>query len=220
MDDWAAVDAYLTGTLVDEDPDLVAAREAGRAAGLPAIEVSPLQGKLLALLCTMTGARRVLEFGTLAGYSALWFARAVGPEGHVTTLELDPVHAAVARENLARAGVAHRVDVHEGPAAETARALVDAGTEPYDLVFIDADKPGNSRYLELAVALSRPGTVVVVDNVVRAAAVADAGSDDPRVQGSRAVLDAMAAHPRLEATALQTVGSKGWDGFALAVVTD
>lgn len=220
MDDWAAVDAYLTGTLVDEDADLVAAREAGRAAGLPAIEVSPLQGKLLALLCTMTGARRVLEFGTLAGYSALWFARAVGPGGHVTTLELDPAHAAVARENLARAGVAHRVDVHEGPAAETARALVDAGTEPYDLVFIDADKPGNSRYLELAVALSRPGTVVVVDNVVRAGAVADAGSDDPRVQGSRAVLDAMAAHPRLEATALQTVGSKGWDGFALAVVTD
>lgn len=217
--DWAAVDEYLVATLVDEDPSLAAARDHGRAAGLPAIEVAPTQGKLLALLCTMTRARRVLEFGTLAGYSALWFARAVGPEGHVTTLELDPAHAAVARDNLARAGVAHRVEVLEGPAERSAQALADAGTEPFDLVFIDADKPSNARYLEQAVALSHPGTVIVVDNVVRAGAVADAGSDDPRVLGSRRVLSALAEHPRLDATALQTVGSKGWDGFALAVVT-
>jgi predicted O-methyltransferase YrrM len=217
--DWARVDDYLVGELVHEDARLTAARDAGRAAGLPAIEVSPTQGALLALLVRISGARRVLEFGTLAGYSTLWFAEAVGPEGHVTTLEIDPAHATVARANFASAGVAHRVRLIEGPAADSAQALVDAGEEPYDLVFIDADKPSNARYLELAVALAHPGTVIVVDNVVRGGAVADPRSRDERVVGSRAVLYDLGTHPRLTATALQTVGSKGWDGFALAVVT-
>lgn len=216
---WARVDDYLVATLVGGDEAMDAAREAGRAAGLPPIEVAPNQGKLLALLCTLTGARRVLELGTLAGYSALWFARAVGPEGHVTTLELDPAHAAVARENLARAGVGHRVEVVVGPAADSLRALVAAGTEPFDLVFVDADKPSNPHYVETALALSRPGTVIVVDNVVRGGAVADPDDDSPAAVGSREVLALLGSHPRLEATALQTVGSKGWDGFALAVVT-
>jgi predicted O-methyltransferase YrrM len=216
---WARVDDYLTGELVHEDARLTAARDAGRAAGLPAIEVSPTQGALLALLVRISGARRVLEFGTLAGYSTLWFAEAVGPEGHVTTFEIDPAHAEVARSNFERAGLAHRVRLVEGPAADSAQALVDAGEEPFDLVFIDADKPSNARYLELAVELAHPGTVIVVDNVVRGGAVADPRSRDERVVGSRAVLYDLGTHPRLTATALQTVGSKGWDGLALAVVT-
>lgn len=215
---WAEVDDYLAATVVGEDETLHAVRAAGRAAGLPPIEVAPNLGRLLALLCSMTGARRVLELGTLAGYSAVWFARAVGPEGHVTSLELDPAHAAVARENLARAGVGHRVDVVVGPAAQSLRALLDAGTEPFDLVFVDADKPSNPRYLEAAVALSHRGTVIVVDNVVRGGAVADPSDTTPAVVGSREVLALLGAHPRLDATALQTVGVKGWDGFALAVV--
>jgi len=217
---WAAVEAYLVEELVAEDPALAAARDAGRAAGLPAIEVAPTEGRLLWLLCRVVGARRVLEFGTLAGYSTLWFADAVGPGGHVTTLEIDATHAAVARENFARAGVADRVRLIEGPAGDSAEALVVAGEHPFDLVFVDADKPGNARYLDLAVRLSRPGTVIVVDNVVRQGAVVDAGSQDPRVVGSREVLHALGTHPRLDATALQTVGSKGWDGFALARVRD
>ncbi|RMI14092.1 O-methyltransferase [Cellulomonas triticagri] len=218
--DWTRVDEYLVTELVAEDATLLAAREAGRAAGLPAIEVAPNQGRLLALLCRMVGARRVLEFGTLAGYSTLWFADAVGPDGHVTTLEIDPRHAEVARQNFARAGVADRVRLVEGPAAGSAQALVDAGEEPFDLVFVDADKPSNSTYVEAALALSHPGTVIVVDNVVRAGGVADADSTDERVQGSRAVLHLLGTHPRLDATALQTVGAKGWDGFALALVRD
>jgi predicted O-methyltransferase YrrM len=216
--DWTRVDDYLVAELVAEDATLLAARRAGRDAGLPAIEVAPNQGKLLALLCRVAGARRVLEFGTLAGYSTLWFADAVGPGGHVTTLELDPRHAEVARENFARAGVADRVRLIEGPAADSARGLVEAGEEPFDLVFVDADKPNNARYVHLALELSRPGTVLVVDNVVRAGAVADAGSTDERVLGSREVLHLLGTHPRLDATALQTVGAKGWDGLALALV--
>ncbi|VTR77121.1 Putative O-methyltransferase/MSMEI_4947 [Cellulomonas hominis] len=218
--EWGEVDDYLVTTVVHEDEVLAAARAAGRAAGLPAIEVAPNQAALLALLCRMSGARRVLELGTLAGYSTLWFARAVGEEGHVTTCEIDPAHAAVARANFERAGVADRVRLVEGPAADSLQALADAGEEPFDLVFIDADKPGNPRYLEAAVALSHPGTVIVVDNVVRRGGVADAASQDPAVLGSRAVLEAIGRNPRLTATALQTVGSKGWDGFALAVVGD
>jgi predicted O-methyltransferase YrrM len=218
--EWGEVDDYLVRAVVDEDEVLVAARAAGRAAGLPAIEVTPNQAALLALLCRVSGARRVLELGTLAGYSTIWFARAVGEQGHVTTLEIDPAHAAVARANFERAGVADRVRLVEGPAADSVQAMVDAGEESFDLVFIDADKPGNPRYLEAAVALSRPGTVIVVDNVVRQGAVADAASQDPSVVGSRGVLEAIGRNPRLTATALQTVGAKGWDGFALAVVGD
>ncbi len=215
---WCEVDTYFVDALAAEDEALVHARVASRAAGLPDHEVAPNQAKLLALLCQMIAARRVLEFGTLGGYSTIWLARAVGSGGHVTTLEVDPACAAVARSNVARAGVADRIAVIEGPAAETVHHLVARGTEPYDLVFIDADKPNNAIYLAAALDLSRPGTVIVGDNVVRNGAVADPASPDPRVVGSRALIDMMASDARLDATALQTVGVKGWDGFALARV--
>lgn len=214
---WDAVDRYLVDALVAEPDRVAAAREAGRSAGLPAIDVAPNQGKLLALLCQIAGAHRALEFGTLAGYSTLWLADALGPEGQVTTLEIDPAHATVARENFARAGVAHRIRLLEGPAAASMQELIRAGEPPFDLVFIDADKPNNAVYLEAALALAHPGTVIVVDNVVRDGAVLDTAGDE-RVRGTRAVIDLLGRHPRLRATAVQTVGSKGWDGFALAVV--
>jgi predicted O-methyltransferase YrrM len=215
---WQAVDAYLAEAVVHEDDVLRAAREAAHAAGLPQIEVAPNQGKFLALLCAMSGARRVLEFGTLGGYSTIWMARAVGAGGHVTTLEVDARHAEVARGNFAAAGVGERIRLIEGPAAESAAALIAGGEEPFDVVFIDADNPGNPTYLDAALQLTRPGSVIVVDNVVRGGEIVDASSTDDRVQGSRAVLEAMGADPRLEATALQTVGQKGWDGFAIGVV--
>ncbi|GAA1993277.1 O-methyltransferase [Isoptericola halotolerans] len=215
---WRDVDSHLVGELVEEDDALVGARELGRERGLPAIEVAPNQGAFLALVAQMTGARRVLELGTLAGYSTIWLARAVGPEGRVTTVELDPRHAAVARENLDRAGLAYRVDVEVGPALDVLSDLVDAGSDPYDLVFIDADKVNMAAYLELALRLTRSGSVIVGDNVVRRGAVVDPTSDDPSVLGARAFLHALGNDPRLEATALQTVGSKGWDGFAIARV--
>ena len=214
-DAWREVDAYFVQALVGEDAALAAARESVRRTTMPRAEVAPNQGRLLALLCRMAGARRVLEFGTLAGYSTTWLARAVGDGGHVTTLELEAGNAAVARENFERAGVADRVEVLVGPAVESAAKLVEAGTEPFDFVFIDADKPNNPAYLRAALALSRPGSVIVIDNVVRDGAVLDPDSTDPRVQGVRAVVADIAADDRLEATALQTVGSKGWDGFTL-----
>ena len=212
---WREVDAYFVQALVDEDAALAAARESAGRTTMPRAEVAPNQGRLLALLCRIAGARRVLEFGTLAGYSTTWLARAVGDGGHVTTLELEAGNAAVARENFERAGVADRVEVLVGPAAESAAKLVEAGTEPFDLVFIDADKPNNPAYLEASLALTRPGSVIVIDNVVRGGAVLDPDSADPRVRGVRAVVADIAADDRLEATALQTVGSKGWDGFTL-----
>lgn len=215
---WGAVDDYLADTLVHEDEVVRAAREAGRAAGLPQIEVAPNQGKLLALLCQLAGARRVLEFGTLAGYSTIWMARATGEGGHVTTLELDARHAAVARENFARAGLAQRIELIEGPALESARALIGSRTEPYDFVFIDADKPNNANYLAAAVQLTRRGSVIVVDNVIRQGEILDASSTDERVHGSRAVLELLGSDRRLDATAVQTVGLKGWDGFAIGLV--
>ena len=214
-DAWREVDAYFVQAFVGEDAALAAARESVRRTTMPRAEVAPNQGRLLALLCRMAGARRVLEFGTLAGYSTTWLARAVGDGGHVTTLELEAGNAAVARENFERAGVADRVEVLVGPAVESAAKLVEAGTEPFDFVFIDADKPNNPAYLRAALALSRPGSVIVIDNVVRDGAVLDPDSTDPRVQGVRAVVADIAADDRLEATALQTVGSKGWDGFTL-----
>ncbi|WP_159794599.1 O-methyltransferase [Puerhibacterium puerhi] len=212
---WDDVDTYLEDLLVPQDEALAAARESSARTTMPHAAVSPAQGRFLALLAQAAGARRVLELGTLAGYSTIWFARAVGPDGRVTTLELEEANAAVARENLERAGVADRVDVVVGPAAASAQRLVDDGVEAFDLVFVDADKPSNPQYLRLALELTRPGSLIVVDNVVRAGAVADAGSDDPRVLGSRRVLADVAADDRLEATVLQTVGGKGWDGFAL-----
>lgn len=214
---WEAVDTYVAD-LVAEDDVLAAANSAAAEAGLPPIQVSAAQGRLLQLLAQVQGARRILEVGTLAGYSTIWLARGLvgNPAARcLTTLEVDPRHAAVAEGNLRRAGLQDVVEVLVGPAADTLRALVADGAEPYDMVFIDADKPSNRHYVERALELTRPGSVIVVDNVVRAGAVADADSTDERVQGSRAVIDLAAADPRVEGTVLQTVGSKGYDGFLL-----
>ena len=214
--EWRAVDEYFTAELLDEDEDLVTTRTSSARTTAPHIEVAPNQGALLSLLAQMTGATRVLEFGTLAGYSTLWFARAVGEGGRVVSLELEEQNAAIARENLDRAGMGDRVDVLVGPAADSAQRLVADGVEPFDLVFIDADKPNNPLYLEAALSLTRPGAVIVIDNVVRGGAVADADSADPRVQGVRQVVRDVSSHPDLDATAIQTVGEKGWDGLLIA----
>lgn len=218
MADPAAVDSWIAAKLLGADPALDAALAANEAGGLPAIDVAPVQGKLLHLLARIAGARRILEIGTLGGYSTIWLARALPPQGRLVTLELEPHHAAVARSNLARAGVAAQCEVRVGPAAESLAALQEEGQVPFDLVFIDADKEGNPAYLRAALALSRPGTVIIVDNVVREGGVLDSASDDPRILGTRALFDAVAAEPRLSATALQTVGAKPWDGFLIALV--
>ncbi|NMO93744.1 O-methyltransferase [Actinomycetospora sp. TBRC 11914] len=214
MADASEVDAYFETTLGIGDPLLDRARERARAGGLPDIAVSPLQGAFLALLVRLTGARRVLEVGTLGGYSGTVMARALPDDGALVTLEVDPHHAEVARAVFDEAGVAGKVDVVVGRAADTLPGLEG----PFDLVFIDADKPSNPAYVRAAVDLSRAGTVIVVDNVVRGGAVADPGDTSPAVTGSREVTELIAAEPRLEATALQTVGAKGWDGFLLARV--
>ena len=216
---WSAVDAYVTDRLVPPDPDLEAALAENAAAGLPAHDVSPPQGKFLHLLARLMDARRVLEIGALGGYSTIWLARALPPQGRVVTLEFDPKHAEVARRNIARAGLAGQVDLRVGPALETLPRLQAEGAAPFDLIFIDADKPNNPAYLDWAVKLSRPGSLIIGDNVVRDGAVVDADSRDDRVQGVRAFFDRLAADPRLDATALQTVGAKGWDGFAIALVS-
>lgn len=216
-DDWAAIDSYLAELLVGDDPALTAALEANAAAGLPPIDVAPVQGKLLHLLARIRGARRILEIGTLGGYSTIWLARAVGDDGRVVTLEYEPRHAEVARANLDRAGVGERVEVRVGAALDLLPSLeVEA---PFDLVFVDADKENNPHYVRWALRLGRPGTVIVVDNVIRGGSVTNADLDDERVRGAREVLELMGADPRLDATALQTVGVKGWDGVAIAVMT-
>ncbi|MBA4247259.1 MAG: O-methyltransferase [Microbacterium sp.] len=212
---WRAVDDYFA-TLIDEDAALVAARESGARTTMPNAEVSASQGALLALLARAAGARRILEFGTLAGYSTIWLARAAGPEGRVVTFELDEGNAEIARENLVAAGVADRVEVIVGPAADGARGLVADAVDPFDLVFIDADKPSNPEYLAASLHLTHSGSLIVIDNVVRDGAVVHADSDDPRVQGVRAVVADIAADARLDATAIQTVGIKGWDGLVIA----
>ncbi|UFU03098.1 O-methyltransferase [Ruania suaedae] len=211
-----AVDDYLVGALVTEDEALLAARESATETTMPGAAVAPNQGKLLALLATMVGARRVLEIGTLAGYSTIWLARALKAGGRVVTLEVSEQNAAVARRNLDHAGVGDVVDLMLGPAAESAQRLIDTGQEPFDLVFIDADKPSNATYLRAALELTRPGSVIVLDNVVRSGRVVgpEAG-DDPDVRGVHEALALAGRDPRLDGTALQTVGSKGWDGFAL-----
>ncbi|MBJ8341524.1 O-methyltransferase [Antrihabitans sp. YC3-6] len=219
---WGDVDNYLVETLVGDDPTLTDALAANAAGGLPAIDVSPAQGKFLHLLAKSIGARRILEIGTLGGYSTIWLARAVGPDGKVVTLEYSPQHASVARANLGRAGVGDRVEVRVGAALETlpvvAADISTDGSGPFDLVFIDADKVNNSNYVNWALRLTRPGSVIVVDNVVRNGGVADRESADPNAEASRDVLELLSAEPRLEATVVQTVGSKGWDGFAYALV--
>lgn len=214
MSNWAEVDGFLNRTVVKPDDALLAAVENTRAAGMPAIEVTAGQGKLLMLLARLHGARRVLEIGTLGGFSTIWLARGIPEDGTVDTCEYEPAHAEVARRNLEAAGVGHKVTVHVGAALETLPTL----TGPYDLFFIDADKANNPHYLEWAVKLSRPGSVIVLDNVVRGGAVLDEGGDED-VRGIRKALEILGSHPRLEATALQTVGSKDWDGLALAIVT-
>ena len=193
---------------------------ANAAAGLPAIDVSPAQGKLLKLLARMCCARRILEVGTLGGYSTIWLARALPADGWLVTLELEPRHAAVARENIARDGFAAQVELRLGRPADTLAALEMERAEPFDLIFIDADKPSNPAYLRHALALARPGGIVIVDNVVRAGRVLDTSGADAAIAGTRDAFDLIAAEPRLDATALQMVGSKGWDGFILARVRD
>ena len=215
---WRAVDRYLIDALAIEDEALIAARESTAAADLPNHEVAANQGKFLAILCQMIGAKRVLEVGTLAGYSTIWFARAVGAGGVVTTLEVNPTAASVARKNLARADISERVELVEGKAMDSLQWLIAQASDPYDFVFIDADKANNVNYLNAALDLVRVGGLIVADNVVRNGAVVDARSDDERVIGTRALIDAVAANPRLSATALQTVGVKGWDGFSIALV--
>lgn len=213
---WREVDDYFVSVLTPEDAALIAARESGVDTTMPNAEVAPNQGALLGLLTQMAGARRVLEFGTLAGYSTIWFARAVGSEGRVVTLELEEENARVARANFERAGLADRIEVLVGPAAQSAQQLIDAESEPFDLVFIDADKPSNPAYLDAALRLTGHGAVIIIDNVVRDGAVARPDSDDPRVQGVRTVAHDIADHPELDATAIQTVGIKGWDGLIIA----
>ena len=207
---WSAVDAYLNETLLARDEILDDVLLANAAAGLPSIDVAPNQGKLLQLLAEMAGARRVLEVGTLGGYSTIWLARGVGAEGSVLTLEVNPKHAAVAKDNIARAGHAATVEIRFGPALDSLAHLVASAVEPFDLIFLDADKPNNPNYLVHALALSRPGTLIIGDNVIRDGAVADAESEDPNARGARQFLQAIGRHPRLSATALQTVGGKGW----------
>lgn len=216
---WDAVDRYVTEVVVAPDAGFAEVQRAGEEAGLPSIQVSAPQGKLLHLLARLVGARRVLEIGTLAGYSTLWLARALPDSGVLVTLEIDPHHADVARTNVARMGLADTVEVRVGPALDTLSRMAFDNVQPFDLVFIDADKASIPEYVEWSLQLSRPGTVIVVDNVVRGGAVIDAGSEDPSVQGVRRFNEMLAHDDRLDATTIQTVGGKGYDGFTLAVVT-
>ncbi len=223
---WVEVEDYLTATLVGEDEALAAAREATAAAGMPHLEVAAPQGKLLMLLARLTGARKVLEIGTLGGYSTTWLARGLPDDGEVVTCEYEARHAEVARENLDRAGVGAKVSIRVGAALDTLPQLEAEGAGPFDLVFIDADKENNANYVNWALKLTRSGSLIVVDNVVRGGSVLDAdqagaGGDDAEaaaIRGTRDALALLGSDDRLDATAVQTIGSKGWDGFAFAVV--
>jgi predicted O-methyltransferase YrrM len=215
---WTAVDQYLNDTLLPPDTALDAALHANTAADLPAIDVAPNQGKFLQILAQMQHARRILEIGTLGGYSTICLARALPSDGKLISLELNPKHAAVARTNIDRAGLASLVEIRIGPALNSLAQLETEHAAPFDLIFIDADKPNNPHYLAFALKLSRPGTLILCDNVIRDGDVANATTTDPNTRGARQLLEAIAANPRLSATALQTVGSKGWDGFAMALV--
>jgi predicted O-methyltransferase YrrM len=215
---WTAVDDYIMDLFVPPDPALAGTLTASDAAGLPSIAVSPTEGKLLMLLAQLVNARNVLEIGTLGGYSAIWLARALPPSGRLITLEFSPMHAEVARANIARAGLADRVEVRVGWAADTLSQMAADGEGPFDLIFIDADKPGYVEYLHWSLRLSRPGTLIIADNVVRDGAVAEPANDEPNVVGVRRFNEALAAEPRVNATVLQTVGSKGYDGLAIAMV--
>ncbi|GAA2970526.1 putative O-methyltransferase YrrM [Microbacterium terrae] len=213
---WRRVDAYLTDTLVGHDPVLEAAVADQRSAGLPSIEVAPVNGKLLHLLARISGARRVLEIGTLGAYSTIWMARGIPDDGRVVTIEAEARNAALARVNLERAGVGEKVEILVGRAADMLPQL--EGGAPFDLVFIDADKESNTVYLDWAARLGRPGTVVIVDNIGRGGAVADPATENPQVIGTQRGLEMLGRDPRFDATALQTLDLKGYDGVALAVV--
>jgi len=215
---WGRVDDYIVDKLVQEDAGLAAALAANAASGLPAMDVSAAQGKYLNLMVRITGAKRILELGTLGGYSTIWMAKALPDDGRLVTLEYEPRHALVARQNIDRAGVGDKVTIHVGAAADTLPVVAAENPEPFDFIFIDADKPSNPIYLDWAVKLSRPGTVIILDNVIRDGKVLDPENSDPRIIGTRAAYDIIGSHPRLSATALQTVGAKGWDGFAIMVV--
>ena len=213
---WQAVDDYIAAKLFGDDDVLATALANNSAHGLPPIDVSAAQGKMLFLLAQIAGAKRILEIGTLGGYSTIWLARALPDGGRLVTLELEPHHAAVARANLERAGVSDMVDIRAGLAVDSLAAITDEA--PFDFVFIDADKQNNSLYVREAIRLGRPGTTIVVDNVVREGGVLDVNSEDEKIVGTRALFDMLSAEPRLDATAVQTVGAKKWDGFILARV--
>ncbi|MFB5675885.1 O-methyltransferase [Paenibacillus terreus] len=216
---WTKVDEYIGEKLIEHDPVLEQVLVANRQADLPAIDVSPSQGKLLSLLAQMAGAKRILEIGTLGGYSTIWMARTLPADGKIVTLELDPHHAQAARANFALAGLEEKVDLRLGNALEQLAQLDQEGTEPFDLIFIDADKPNNPAYLRWALHFSHPGTVIIGDNVIREGEIINKHSTDPRIHGVRAFYDLLADEPRINATAMQTVGSKGYDGFVLGLVT-
>lgn len=215
---WSAVDEYVAELLAPHDAALEAALSASEAAGLPAIQVSPPQGKLLNLLARSLGAKSILEFGTLGGYSTIWLARALAEGGHLLTLEADPGYAEVARENIARAGLGDAVDLRVGPALDVLPVLHAEGADPYDFIFIDADKENSPAYFAWGLEHSRPGSLIVADNVVRGGTLADSGSDDPKVQAQRRLHEMIAAETSVSATTIQTVGSKGYDGFTIALV--
>jgi len=217
---WVAVEEYMDELLISPDPALDAARKASIAAGLPDIAVTPSQGRFLHLLARMRGARHILEIGTLGGYSTIWLARALPSDGRLITVEAEAKHCEVARSNVARAGLSARVDFRLGEALDLLPELAAEGLEPFDFVFIDADKENTAEYFGWAVRLARPGAAIVVDNVVRDGEVADRNTADERVQGIQRFLEALAAEPRVSATTLQTVGSKGYDGFTLALVNN
>lgn len=215
---WSAVDYYISALLAPHDPMLKDALEASAAAGLPSIQVSPTQGKLLHILARMIGAQSILEIGTLGGYSTIWMARALPPGGYVLTLEADKKHAQIARGNFDRAGLGTTIALRFGPALETLPKIAAEGRDPFDLIFIDANKSSMAEYFDWALKLSRRGSVIVADNVIRDGAVIDAANNDPDIQGVRRFNARLAAEPRVSATEIQTVGSKGYDGFALALV--
>lgn len=218
IDTWKKVDGFFTDALIPADPSLDAALASNHDAGLPPIDVTPLQGKFLELMIRATGGRRVLEIGTLGGYSTIWMARAVGSEGRVVTLELEKRHAEIAQRNFENAGVAERIDLRIGPASKSLAALVAERAEPFDFIFIDADKAGYPDYLQWSLKLSCPGTLIIADNVVRDGRVIEPDNPDPNIRGVRRFTELVAAEHRLSTTVLQTVGGKGYDGFAIAIV--
>lgn len=216
--EWNAVEQYIGGHLLAPDPVLEATLQSIRDAGMPEISVAPNDGKLLQLLARLARATRILEIGTLGGYSTIWLARALPEGGKLISLEYVPLHAQVAADNIARAGLSDKVEIRVGRAADILPLLEAEGGGPFDMVFIDADKPSNAEYIRWALLLTRPGSLIIVDNVVRHGRVVDADSDDPSVAGTRALFELLAAEPGLSATAIQTVGSKGWDGMAIMLV--